>query len=59
MGGLSLAHWAIVVLVGILLLGGGRFSRMATDVAKGLKIFKKEIGDDKDATERLPNNQNG
>ena len=54
MGGLSLAHWAIVALVAILLLGGGRFSRMAVDIAKGLKSFKKELGEDKEAAANRP-----
>lgn len=53
MGGLSLAHWAIVALVAILLLGGGRFSRMALDVAKGLKSFKKELGEEHEAAGTL------
>ncbi|MGE0774151.1 MAG: twin-arginine translocase TatA/TatE family subunit [Sphingomonadaceae bacterium] len=54
MGGLSLAHWAVVALIAILLLGGGRFSKMATDVAKGLKGFKRELGE-KDEAERIEN----
>lgn len=53
MGGLSLAHWIVVALVAILLLGGGRFSRMATDVAKGLKNFKEEFAAKREEAETL------
>lgn len=58
MGGLSLTHWAIVALVTILLLGGGRFSRTAADVAKGLKSFKRELADQKDAKDALVDQTN-
>ena len=58
MGGLSLTHWAIVVLVAILLLGGGRFSRAAADVAKGLKSFKKELADEKNPKDTLVDRTN-
>lgn len=39
--GLSLPHILIFAVVAILLLGGGRFSAMMGDVAKGVKSFKK------------------
>jgi sec-independent protein translocase protein TatA len=41
MGGFSLVHWLVFGVIAILLLGGGRFSNLMGDVAKGIKNFKK------------------
>jgi sec-independent protein translocase protein TatA len=49
MGGLSLVHWLLFGVVAIVLLGGGRFSNMMGDVAKGIKQFKKGMAEDDDA----------
>lgn len=49
MGGLSLPHILIFAVVAILLLGGGRFSNMMGDVAKGVKQFKKGMSEEDDA----------
>ena len=49
MGGLSLVHWLVLGIVAILLLGGGRFSNMMGDVAKGIKNFKKGMAEDDEA----------
>jgi sec-independent protein translocase protein TatA len=49
MGGLSLVHWLVFGVVAILLLGGGRFSAMMGDVAKGVKQFKKGMAEDDDS----------
>jgi sec-independent protein translocase protein TatA len=46
MGGFSMMHWLIVGIIAILLLGGGRFSNMMGDVAKGIKQFKKGMAED-------------
>ena len=53
MGGLSLVHWIIFGGVAILVLGGGRFSNMMGDVAKGIKQFKKGMAEDDEAPSRL------
>ena len=50
MGSVSLVHWLVLAVVAILLLGGGRFSNMMGDVAKGIKQFKKGMADDDDAS---------
>lgn len=50
MGGLSLVHWLILGLLALLLLGGGRFSNMMGDFAKGIKQFKKGMAEDDDAS---------
>lgn len=46
MGGFSLMHWLLFGGVAILVLGGGRFSNMMGDVAKGIKQFKKGMSED-------------
>ena len=51
MGGFSLVHWIVLGVVAILLLGGGRFSNMMGDVAKGIKQFKKGMSEDDDKPE--------
>lgn len=48
MGSFSLMHWLLLGVVAILLLGGGRFSHMMGDVAKGIKQFKKGMAEDDD-----------
>ncbi|MBW8745363.1 MAG: twin-arginine translocase TatA/TatE family subunit [Sphingomonas sp.] len=49
MGGLSFVHILIFAVAAVLLLGGGRFSSMMGDVAKGVKQFKKGLAEDDDA----------
>ena len=46
MGSFSLPHLLILAVVAILLLGGGRFSAMMGDVAKGVKNFKKGMSEE-------------
>ena len=46
MGGLSIWHWLVVGVIILLLFGKGRFSDMMGDVAKGLKSFKKGMGEE-------------
>ena len=48
--GLSLPHILLLAVVAALLLGGGRFSALMGDVAKGVKQFKKGMVDDDEAT---------
>lgn len=48
MGSFSLVHWIVLAVVAILLLGGGRFSNMMGDVAKGIKQFKKGMAEEDD-----------
>ena len=46
MGGFSPIHLLVLAVVAILLLGGGRFSSLMGDVAKGVKNFKKGMVED-------------
>lgn len=60
MGGFSLVHWLILGVVLVLVLGGGRFSSMMGDVAKGIKQFKKGMSEEDEATAaREPNREPG
>ena len=49
MGRFSLVHWLLFGGVAILVLGGGRFSNMMGDVAKGIKQFKKGMSEEDEA----------
>ena len=46
MGGLSIWHWMIVLMVVLLLFGSGKVSGLMGDFAKGIKSFKKNMADD-------------
>ncbi|MBA3897840.1 MAG: Sec-independent protein translocase TatA [Sphingomonadaceae bacterium] len=46
MGGFSPLHILILAIVAVLLLGGGRFSNLMGDVAKGVKNFKKGMAEE-------------
>jgi sec-independent protein translocase protein TatA len=46
MGGFSPIHLLVLAVVAILLLGGGRFSNLMGDVAKGVKNFKKGMAEE-------------
>ncbi|MBX3594311.1 twin-arginine translocase TatA/TatE family subunit [Sphingomonas sp.] len=52
MGSFSLMHWLVLGVIAILLLGGGRFSNMMGDVAKGIKQFKKGMAEDDEAAQK-------
>jgi sec-independent protein translocase protein TatA len=47
MGGLSIWHWMIVLLVVAVVFGGrGKLSSIMGDAAKGIKEFKNGLKDD-------------
>jgi len=50
MGTFSPIHLLVLAVVAILLLGGGRFSSLMGDVAKGVKNFKKGMAEEDEAT---------
>eukprot|EP01035_Chromulina_nebulosa_P055067 gene55067-75460_t len=50
MGSFSLVHWLVFGGIAILVLGGGRFSNMMGDVAKGIKQFKKGMAEEDETT---------
>jgi sec-independent protein translocase protein TatA len=53
MGGLSVWHWLIFLVVALLLFGGsGKISSIMGDVAKGIKSFKKGMTEDDEAAKK-------
>ena len=56
MGSFSIWHWAIVIIIGLLLFGGrGKLSGLMGDAAKGIKAFREGLKDtdsDKPSDER-------
>ncbi|MGH6854026.1 MAG: twin-arginine translocase TatA/TatE family subunit [Aestuariivirga sp.] len=46
MGSMSIWHWALVIIVIMLLFGRGKISDLMGDVAKGIKSFKKGMAED-------------
>ena len=46
MGGFSLWHWLVVIILVMLLFGRGRISDMMGDIGKGLKSFKQGMADE-------------
>ena len=45
MGGLSIWHWLIVLVVVLVLFGRGRISETMGDFGKGINSFKKGLSD--------------
>jgi sec-independent protein translocase protein TatA len=46
MGSFSIWHWAIVLLIVVLLFGRGKISDLMGDVAKGIKSFKRGLAEE-------------
>ena len=46
MGGFSAWHWIIVALVILVLFGRGKISETMGDFGRGIKSFKKGMGED-------------
>jgi sec-independent protein translocase protein TatA len=46
LGGFSLTHWLVVLLVVLILFGAGKLPRLMGDFAKGIKNFKTSLKDD-------------
>lgn len=46
MGGLSIWHWLIVLVVALLLFGRGKIPSLMGDLATGIKSFKRGLADD-------------
>lgn len=45
MGSFSLVHWAVLIIVVMLLFGRGRISDLMGDFAKGITSFKKGLAE--------------
>ena len=46
MGTFSIWHWIIVLVIVLLLFGKGKIPSLMSDMAKGIKSFKKDMSDD-------------
>ena len=54
MGSMSVWHWLILIVVGMLAFGGkGKISSIMGDVAEGIKSFKKGMADDADDVRKV------
>lgn len=53
MGTFSIWHWIIVLVVVLLLFGRGKIPELMGDVAKGIKSFKKGMGDEDTAETKV------
>jgi sec-independent protein translocase protein TatA len=62
MGGLSIWHWLIVLVVVLLLFGTGKVSNLMGEFGKGIKTFKQNVasedGKSKDASMSEPGSLN-
>ena len=54
MGGFSAWHWIIVALVVLVLFGRGKISETMGDFGKGIKSFKKGLGEEETARQQTP-----
>lgn len=53
-GGLSVWHWLIVLVVVVVLFGRGRISDVMGDFGKGIKSFKRGITEDSPSAASAP-----
>jgi len=54
LGGFSLTHWLVVLLVVVILFGAGKLPRLMGDLAKGIKTFKSTMREDEAPEPALP-----
>ena len=55
MGGLSLTHWIIVLIVVVLVFGTKKLSNIGKDLGEGIKGFKKGLKDGDEPPQQLGN----
>ena len=53
MGGLSIVHWAVVVIAAMLLFGGGRVAATLGELGHGVRALRKGLADE-EPLNRLP-----
>jgi len=54
MGGLSIWHWLIVLVVVMLLFGTNKVSNLMGEFGKGIKSFKQNVGDENKTATTAP-----
>lgn len=53
MGGMSVVHWLIVLVIVLLLFGAGRLGELGKGLGEGIRNFKKGIsGDDEEEAKK-------
>ncbi|MAV82066.1 MAG: twin-arginine translocase TatA/TatE family subunit [Pelagibacteraceae bacterium] len=57
MGTFSIWHWIIVLIIVLLLFGKGKIPSLMSDMAKGIKSFKKDISEEEVNTNKSEENQ--
>jgi sec-independent protein translocase protein TatA len=58
MGAFSIWHWIIVLVIVLLLFGKGKIPSLMSDMAKGIKSFKKGMSDDDGSSSSNSENSN-
>ncbi|MEK9886362.1 MAG: twin-arginine translocase TatA/TatE family subunit [Pelagibacteraceae bacterium] len=58
MGAFSIWHWIIVLVIVLLLFGKGKIPSLMSDMAKGIKSFKKGMSDDDSSSSSNSENSN-
>lgn len=51
MGSFSIWHWLIVLVVVLLLFGRGKIPELMGDMAKGIRNFRKGMGEEDESAE--------
>lgn len=59
MGGLSIWHWLIVLLVVVLIFGTKKLGNIGRDLGSAVKGFKEGMGDEESANKQVENQQGG
>jgi sec-independent protein translocase protein TatA len=52
--GFSAQHILLLLIIALLLFGRGKISELMSDVAKGIKSFKKGMAEDEEAEKPAP-----
>ena len=53
MGGLSIGHWLIVLLVVVLVFGSAKLANLGGDLGRALRGFKKGMSEDDEKNAQL------
>lgn len=57
MGGFSLWHWIVVLVIVLVLFGRGRVSEIMGDFGKGIKSFKQGMTEESEVKPQAPASQ--
>ena len=59
LGGFSLTHWLVVLVIILIVFGAGKLPRVMGDLAKGIKSFKANMKEVDTADASLPEKVTG